>query len=328
LHSVTIASLDPKPEMKTETTRRRFLTTGSAALAAASLAPVASSAQAAAKGKRIGFIDYDLNGYHPRVFLKAMREELKERGFTLGGCHALDEEKSRPWAEKNDVAYFSDLKALDEAVDFYMILAPSNPEVHLDLCQKIFPFRKPTYVDKTFAPNVATAKRIFGLADRMGTPIQTTSALRYTNAQTHVAKAGRENVRHMTAWVAGSNFNEYVIHPVELIVSCMGHEVEGLMRRGQDPESQLLINFSDGRTGTVNVFNKTRTRYSASITTKKATDYLEVDVKQIFIDNLAAILDFFESGKLNVDRRESIAVMKILEAAKNSAALKGFVPLG
>lgn len=302
------------------------MSVGGAALAASLTAP-AWSAPAAANGKRVGFIDYDLNGYHPRVFLKAMREDLKERGFTLGGCHALQEAESRPWAEANGVTYFSDPKELDKAVDFYMILAPSNPEVHWDLCRKIFPFHKPTYVDKTFAPDVATAERIFALADRLGTPIQTTSALRYTNAQAHAAKEGRENVRHMTAWVAGGNFNEYVIHPVELVVSCMGPEVEGLMRRGQDPESQLLINFSGGRTGTVNVFNKTRTKYSASITTRKATDYLEVDVKQIFVDNLAAIMDFFETGQPNVDRRESMAVMRILEAAKNPAALNGFVPL-
>ena len=109
---------------------------------AASLAPAAWSAPSSPKGGRIGFVDYDLNGYHPRVFLKAMREDLRERGFIPGGCHALDESKSRSWAGKNDVTYFSDLQSLDVAVDFYMILAPSNPEVHLDLCQKIFPFRK------------------------------------------------------------------------------------------------------------------------------------------------------------------------------------------
>ncbi len=307
-------------------TRRRFLATTALGVASAALPSLAAPSRS--QGRRIAFVDRDLNGYHARVFHKALHEDLKDRGFSFAGCHGLLEKEGREWAEKNGARWFDDLQALNEAADFFMILAPSNPEVHLDLCRKVFPFRKPTYVDKTFAPNVAIAKEIYALADRLGVPIQTTSALRYTNVQAHVAKAGRENVRHMTSWVAGSNFAEYVIHPVELVVSCMGHEAESLMRRGLDPESQLLINFSDGRTGTINVFNKTRTKYSASVTTRKATDYFEVDVKRIFVDNLASIMDFFESGNPNVDRRETMTVMKILEAARNPAALRGFVPLG
>lgn len=312
-----------EPIMKPSLSRRGFV---GAAAAAAAAAPF-GAAMADTSRRRIAFVDHNLNGYHARVFYQALREDLKGRGFEFAGCHALQEKEGREWAEKNGERYFDSLAELDKAADCFMILAPSNPEVHLDLCRQVFPFRKPTYVDKTFAPDVATAEKIFALADRIGLPIQTTSALRYTNVQAHVAKVGRENLRHMTAWVAGSNFNEYVIHPVELIVSCMGPEVVRLMRRGAEPESQLLIDFSDGRTGTVNVFNKTRTRYSASVTTRKATDYFEVDLKRIFVDNLAAIMDFFESGEPNVDRRETLAIMKILEASRNPAAAEGFVSL-
>jgi len=296
-------------------------------LFAASVASAGAAVSKSTSGGRIAFVDHDLNGYHARVFHKALKNDLKDRGFTLAGCHALLEKTGREWADKNGERYFSDLDELNKIADFFMVLAPSNPEVHKELCARVFPFRKPTYVDKTFAPDVETARAIFDLADRNGTPIQTTSALRYTNVQRHVGKVGRENVRHMTAWVAGSNFAEYVIHPVELIVSCMGADAVRLLRRGTEPETQLLIDFSDGRTGTVNVFNKTRTKYSASVTTRKATDYFEVDLKSIFIDNLAAIMDFFESGVPNVDRRETMTIMKILETAKSPGARGRFVSL-
>ncbi len=302
-------------------TRRQILAAGFTAIAGAASAPGTEA------GKRIGFVDYDLTGYHPRVFLKAMREPFQERGYQLAGCHGLLAQKGREWAAQNGVPWFDDISELNAAVDFYMILAPSNPELHLEMCRNVFPFKKPAYVDKTFAPDVAVAQAIFKLADELGTPIQTTSALRYSNVQAYVEKAGRDQLRHMTAWVSGSNFNEYVIHPVELIVSCMGHEAERLMRRGQQPETQLLIDFSNGRTGTVNVFNKTRTKYAASVTTAKATEYIEVDLRQIFVDNLAAVMDFFESGKPNVDRRETMAIMRILDAAKSPASLNQFVSL-
>jgi len=309
--------------MNASFTRRRALVTGASTLAAlAGGVPPLRGAPAA--GKRIGFVDYDLTGYHPRVFLRALRGPLADRGYELAGCHGMLEEKGRPWAEENDVPWFDDIASLEDAVDAFMILAPSNPGRHLELCEKVFPFGKPTYVDKTFAPDVATAEKIFALADEQGAPVQTTSALRYSN----VEEAGPDTLRHMTAWVGGSNFSEYVVHPVELIVSCMGPEVVRLLRRGSEPETQLLVDFSDGRTGTVNVFNDTRTKYSASVTTTEATRYLEVDLKEIFERNLAAILDFFESGEPNVPRAETMAVMRILDAAKSPDSRRDWVELG
>jgi len=307
-------------------TRRQWIPAGAgAALTAAS--GLARSQEGEAGGKRIGFVDFDLTGYHPRVFLRALRGALAGRGFELAGCFGMREERGREWASANDVPFFASIEELNQAVDFFMVLAPSNPELHLDLCREVFPFRKPTYVDKTFAPDLATAKQIFALADELGTPVQTSSALRYSNVQEHVRDVGRDRVRHVTAWVAGSNYDEYVIHPVELVVSCLGPDAVSLMRRGEEPETQLLINFRDGRTGTVNVYNRTKTPYAASLTTTKATRYLEVNVRDIFVGNLAAILDFFETGEPNVDRRETWAILKILEAARQPESVERFLSL-
>src|SRR5688572_26234667 len=205
---------------------------------------------------RIGFVDYKLDNFHANVFLRAFRGPLKDRGATVAGCTALDEESGRAWAEKNGVPYFDDPAALNGAVDGYMVLAPSNPEKHLELCQKVFQFAKPTYVDKTFAPDLATAQTIFDLADKHRVAVQTTSALRYTNVQSH---AKGRTVKHMTAWGGGSSFAEYAIHPVEMIISVMGPRVTSLMRRGDAKYSQLLLNFDGGgddgdRTATANVY--------------------------------------------------------------------------
>ena len=304
--------------------RRRFMRRAIAASAIAALPMfVASNKQT----KRIGFVDYQLDNYHARVYLAAIRETLKDRGFTVSGGTALEAEESRAWAKNNDLPYFDSIEQLNDAVDYFIVLAPANPEVHLELCQRVFPFSKTTYVDKTFAPNHATAKKIFALADRYKVAVQTTSALRYTDVQRHVAKVGRDRVRHMVAWGGGSNFSEYVIHPVELVVSCMGHEAVSLMRRGSEPESQLLINFTRGRTAVVNVYNKTRTSFAASVTTDQATEHFVVDNSRLFVDTTAAMLDFFASGRSDIDRRESLTVMRIIDAANSAAALEGFTKL-
>ena len=300
------------------TNRRAFLQTTALAALGAALAP---------ERRRIGFVDLNLDNYHANVFLQALRGPLESRGFIVAGATGTKVAESRAWAEKNRVPFFENDEALNDAVDYFMVLAPSNPEVHLDLCQRVLRFKKPTYVDKTFAPDYATAQKIFALADEHGTPIQTTSALRYTNVQDEVRKLAPTKVEHMITWGGGGSFNEYAIHPLELLISVMGHEATALMRRGTPERAQLLIDFSSGRTAVVNVFPKTNTSFAASFTTEKATRYIEVDSSKIFINNQAAVLDFFASGKPNIDRRESLTIMRLLDAALAPAAVKNFLPL-
>jgi len=290
-------------------------------------ATAAALAAQASPGKRIGVVDDNLDNFHARVYLEALRGPLKERGFSVTGAFALQQEKSKAWAEKNGIPYVDSMEALDKVADVYAVLAPSTPKTHEELCDRVLPFGKTTFVDKTFAPDVATAERIFKKADQHKVAIQTSSALRYTAVQKVVHELGRDQVRHVVAWCPGGSYDEYAVHAVELAVSCLGPDAQSLMRRGTDPESQLLINYAGGRTAVVNVYIKRKTPYAASITTAKETRYLEVDTKPLFVDAAAGMLDFFTAGKAQVDRRETMAVMRILEASRDPAALERFVTL-
>ena len=111
--------------------------------------------------KRIGFVDYNLENFHSNVYLKLLRNELKHRGFVVAGCTGMRPRAGRTWARSNDVPYFPDAAGLNEAVDYFMELAPSTPETHLELCGQVFPFGKPTYVDKTFAPDLPNGRANF-----------------------------------------------------------------------------------------------------------------------------------------------------------------------
>jgi len=278
-------------------------------------------------GKRIGFVDNTLENFHANTYLKLLREDLKDRGYTVAGGIGLREPESKAWAEANEVPYFSKMKELDEAVDFYIVLAPSDPEVHLKLCKKVFPFGKPTYVDKTFAPDLKTARKIFALADRHKVPMQTTSALRYTNVQQRVAELGADKVRHMVTWGGGRSFDEYAIHPLELAVSCMGHKVKSVMLRRSGAQSQLLLDFTRGRTAVINVYTGGNTPFAAAVTTDESTEYLAVDSGAIFRDTATAFLDLFESGEPGIDRRESLVIRRVLDLAEKKKTLKGFTAL-
>jgi predicted dehydrogenase len=278
---------------------------------------------------RIGYVDFKLENYHANVFLKLFREQLKDRGATVVGCFGLDQEVARTWSAANSVPLFSSVKELAANVDAIMVLAPGNPETHLTLCEMTLPLGKPTYVDKTFAPDTATAKKIFALASEHHVPMQTTSALRYTNVQDELRQMSQSPYLpgHMIAWGGGRSFAEYAIHPIELIVSCMGPDALSLMRRGSGDRSQLLINFSDDRTAVANVYTNSDTPFAATLSTAQGTRYVKVDDGKIFLNTAAAILDFFEAKKPNIDERESLMIRRILDVAEDPGVTKGFVRL-
>ena len=277
--------------------------------------------------KRIGFVDYNLENFHANVYLELLRGKLAERGFEVAGCTGMLEAEGRAWAEKNGVPYCNSIEELDGQVDFYAVLAPSNPEVHEELCRQVFPCGKATYVDKTFTTDIESAERIFALADECGLQMQTSSALRYTNAQERVKELGEGAVQHMITWGGGSSFGEYAIHPVELAISCMGPEGEWLMRRGTGEQSQLLLDFSGGRTAVVNVYTNANTPFAAAVTTGEQTELIGVETGEIFFNLAAAMLDLFESGKATIDRNESLAIRRVLDAAERAEALERFVAL-
>lgn len=276
--------------------------------------------------KRIGFVDYRLDNYHAEVYLKAIRGPLASRGFEVVGATAIEVAVSEAWAAERKLPYFASLEELNEAVDCFAVLAPSNPELHLEMCQRVLPFGKTTFVDKTFAPDEVTARAIFSLADACDAPVQTTSALRSTAVQAFVRELPTP-VQSMTIYSSGTSFEEYGIHPVELVVSCLGHEVESLMRFGPVSHPQWLLQFSGERTATIDFNPEIEIPFSAVVSTQQGHDRIEIDGATLFLDAAASILDFFEAGQPLVDRRESLMVRQILDVALSDRIRGRFVSL-
>lgn len=276
---------------------------------------------------RIGFVDDDLNNFHADTYLQAIRGPLAERGFTVAACTALQADAGRSWAAKNDVPYFDGPAAMRDAVDVIAVLAPSTPATHLPLCEAVLPLGKPTFVDKTFAPDPATAERVFDLAAAHGVPVQSTSALRTTAIQ----KAAQGLAAPLTAvntWAGGSTFDEYGVHPMEIVVSCLGSDAVRLTRAGGNDQFELLIEFAGGQTATVNFNAGEYVPFRAALTTRKGTEIFDIDDQVLFVDAASAILDFFAAGQPLVPRAETMTIMRLLNAAAKPECRSGWVAIG
>ncbi len=265
---------------------------------------------------KIGFVDDNLDNFHANTYLDAFRGPLADRGFHLAGAAALQAESGAAWCAARGIDFHASIENLVDAVDCVAILAPSTPETHLGLCARVLPAGKPTFVDKTFAPDVATAAKIFALADKHGTPIQSTSALRTTNVQATL-RGLSEPVMQMSVWAGGASWHEYGVHPVELIVSCLGPEVAQCLVTGSEQQPTVLLTFSDERTATIHFNAAAYVPFLTALTTKQQTCFVEVEDQQLFVDAAAAILDFFHAGRPLVPRDETMTVMRVLDATRN-----------
>ncbi len=271
--------------------------------------------------KRIGFVDYRLDNFHADVYLSALRGPLLSRGYEIVGATALEHEPSEKWACEHDVPYFTNVNELAKSADYFAVLAPANPELHLQLCQAVFPLGRPTFVDKTFAPDLQTAKEIFKLADTNGVAVQSTSALRTSSVQEALSEADSP-LQAMFITSAGPTFDEYGIHPVELAVSCLGPEVETYQRHGTNEHPRFVLQFSGQRMAVID-FNQTAdVPFSATLVTDDGYQHVVVDMDSLFTGAAASILDFFDCGQPMIDRDETLSVRHILDLA-NRADLHG-----
>ena len=75
------------------------------------------------------------------------------------------------------------------------------------------------------------------------------------------------------------------------------------------------------------VYTNANTPFAAAVTTGEQTELIGVEAGEIFFNLAATMLDLFESGKATIDRNESLAIRRVLDAAERAEALERFVAL-
>ena len=139
--------------------------------------------------KKIGFIDYFLSEWHANNYPKWIEAAAKEAGKEYRVAYAWAELDVSPydgvttdgWCAKFGAGKCASIDEVCQKSDYLIILSPDNPETHLRYCEAALKYGKPAYVDKTFAPDSDTAKKIFTIAEKHNTPIFTASALGFAD---------------------------------------------------------------------------------------------------------------------------------------------------
>ncbi len=265
--------------------------------------------------KKIGFVDLYISEWHANNYPAWIKEAAERLALPYELAYAYAEQNVSPldgkstaeWCKTFGAEKCETIDELCEKSDAIIILAPSNPEAHLRLAEAVLKHKKPTYIDKTFAPDYKTAKEIYAIGEKYGTPFFSSSALRYASETN-----GALGARDLMLTGGGSNFPEYSIHMIEMLVKTMGTDIADVCARSIGSRLCLSVSFEDDKTATmIYAPDLNFTIYAkgngAAMHTQISSDFFPALIE--------AILAFFESGTLPFPKEETLAAMKLREAA-------------
>ena len=264
--------------------------------------------------KKIGFVDYFISEWHANNYPAWIDRIAADMGVDYKVAYAWAELETSPvdgkttaeWCEKFGAEKCDTIDELCEKSDVIVILSPSNPETHLRYAEAVLKHGKRTYIDKTFAPDAATAKEIFSLGEKYGTPFFSTSALRYA---TELGAVDAPVSLLVTG--GGSNLPEYFIHLGEMVVKKMG-AVKSVKATANGSQWIIQAKTASGKDATM-IWGASMP-YGAYMTKDGKETWKSL--KSPFFDGLIAdMLNFFETGKASFDPSETLEVMALRDAA-------------
>lgn len=262
---------------------------------------------------KIGFIDYYLDEWHANNYPDWIRE-LDPNMEVAYAYAVIDSPKggltTDEWCKQHGVTRCMTMEEIVEKSDALTVLSPDNCELHEALCQVALRSGKRVYIDKTFAPDYDTAKRIFDLANAYHTPCYSTSALRF--AQEYLT-VNREQIESIAS-VGGNAFEIYVIHQLEPIIMLMQASVKRMMGMQTERFYTLTMEFEDGRLATVNGYT-CGLPFTLHFAMKDGHNHTAVAKSDFFKDFLRALVKFYQTGEVPVTQAETLRIAAARGAA-------------
>lgn len=265
--------------------------------------------------KKIGIIDYFIDEWHANTYLPLFEKASKALGVDYKIVYAYAEVEQAgkmltdDWCAKNNVTRCQTIEELCEKSDNILILAPANPETHLKYAKLALPYGKTTYIDKTFAPDLKTAKEIFAIAEKYNTKIFTSSALRYAEEI-----ADYTDVKSVMVKGGGRSLEEYIIHQIEMAVKLtQGAKAEFLHVFNSEKQTAIAVKMED-KTVTLN-YSNSGWGFSVDVETDKANcEFKNIEKGTEFYRLVESIVKFFETNEEPFDKKETLAVLAIRDA--------------
>ena len=215
------------------------------------------------------------------------------------------------------------VEALVSQVDA-VFLETNDGRPHLEQLRPCLAAKKPVFIDKPIAADLADTLRIFAEAKAAGVPIFCSSSLRFGKATQAVAQGSIGKVLNAETSSPASldphhiDLYWYGVHGCEALYTVMGMGCK-TVKRGTTAEGLIEVtgDWGDGRTG---IFRESK-KYGGSAKSEKGEatigSYDGYDVL------LSAVVKFFRSGQVPVSAEETTELYTFMAAADESKRANG-----
>ncbi len=270
--------------------------------------------------KTIGFVDYYISEWHANNYPIWIKEVTDKTGDDIAIKYAWAEEYVSPvdgrntdeWCDEFGVEKCETIEELCEKCDYILVLAPSNPEKHLEYAKTVLKYGKNTYIDKTFASSYEEAKEIFDIAEKYGTKFFSTSALRYSEELEEFA-----GVKNVVTTGGGGSLEEYIIHQLEMVVKVVGEAPKAVNVQKQGSQYICSVSFENKKNAVMVYAPTAPFTMNGDFGDGKA---LYHEMKSDYFKNLIAdILRFYKTGEISFDTSCTLDIMTIRDGILKAA---------
>ena len=274
--------------------------------------------------KKIGFIDFFLDEWHANNFPTWIRDNCKQMDRDMDIAYAWAESPApsgvdtATWCKKYEVEQLATLEEVVEKSDFLIVFSPDHPEHHEHLAHIPLMSGKPTYIDKTFSPDLLSGVRMCELASKSNTPMFSSSALR--NAKELAGYLENPSCRGEFEYVATSGpgkYANYAVHQFEMIVALLGPGAVRVKSLSSEHAGLFSVEYPSSRRASM--LQIPAAPFQVHLQFKSGDGKFISECSDIFPRQIHSILDFFETRTPPVPKEETLEIMALIDAGRKAA---------
>ena len=279
------------------------------------------------KKLKIGFADDYLDNWHCNYYPGFLRGAIRDLGLDMEVTHAYGMRTAPSgvttgdWCRERDMIACRSMEELVESVDAVMVIAADDSRTHEEVSRIPLASGKPCFVDKTFAYDLAAAKRMYALADEHKTPVFSSSAQRYCQDVIDY-KAAHPDKPLFVSTVGPHSLDNYAVHQLEVIEALMGAGIRRLKAfAAGEGVTQLILDYGDGRFASFMQTPQPWAEFNFMVTEDGCGTNgrrLVSDDRNFYRNLMEAILSFFASGITPVPREETLEIVSVIETAREA----------
>lgn len=282
----------------------------------------------------VGMVDLYGDNWHTNYYPTFLRAAALESGIDMAVKYAYfpqnapSGETPAQWCSRiGEVELCPDYDTLIAKSDAIMVMCADDVYPHEQLARKALCSGKPVFCDKTFAPDIDAAMRMFALAKEYDTPVFSTSAQRYCPDLMAYCKAQQKPAAFAATTGPGELIN-YSVHQLEMIEAVMGRGAKEVMAFPVNSSVTAVIRYAEGRYATF--VQSPNAIFSMAASDDKADWYSDnkatnrnIAIGEFYIPFMKKLIAFFQTRVPPIMPQDTMEVVAIQQAIRQAAKTPG-----